>query len=127
MPAAFGAEAVAASMNDAYIIGRSGNLQFTIGSKDFLRESPVGRFPPKTHFDGHAALADQSTIAADLQSRIAIPFWSGRPYLLSPAEIRLISSQNFNVFLNWPEGLQAITNPARIGVVLDGIMYRRSQ
>lgn len=126
-PAAFGAQAVAASVNDVYIVSRTGNLNFTIGSKPYLQEAPLGRFPAKTHMNVRAALADVSTAGANLQSRIAYAYTEGRPYLLSPADLRLVSNQNFTVTLNWPEGVQAITNAGRIGIILDGIMYRRSQ
>lgn len=125
--AAFGAVLVAGQVNDMYLVGRTGNLTLTIGSKPYLQEAPIGRFPPKVHFDAHAALSDASTAAASQQSRITAPFWVGRPYLLSPAEVLLISTQNFSVSINWPEGAQAVTNAGRIGVVLDGFLYRASQ
>lgn len=126
-PAVFGAQAVAALVNDAYIVGRTGNLVLIIGSKPYLTEAPLGRFPPKAHFTLNAALSDVSTAGASFQSRIAFSYWTGRPYLLSPADLLLPENQNFSVTLNWPEGVQAITNPGRIGVILDGILYRRSQ
>lgn len=126
-PSAFGAQAVAAQINDAYLVGRTGNLSLVIGSKPYLQEAPLGRFPAKTGFELHAALADVTTAGASLQSRIAFGRWCGRPYLLSPADLLITANQNFAVTLNWPEGVQAIANPARIGVVLDGILYRRSQ
>ena len=122
------APALATQINDSYLVSRTGNLTFTIGSKPYLQEAPLGRFPPKTGFEIDAAVALATTVAADsIESRIALGRWTGRPYLLSPADLRLTSSQNFSVSLNWPEGVQAITNAARIGIVLDGIMYRRSQ
>ncbi len=127
MPAAFGAQVAAQIVNDAYIVGRSGNLNMTIGSKPYLQEAPIGRFPAKAHFCLDAALADVTTAGASLQSRIAYAFWTGRPYLLDKAPLLLPENQNFSVTLNWPEGVQAITNPGRIGVILDGILYRRSQ
>lgn len=126
-PSAFGAQAVAAHVNDAYLVSRTGNLNFNIGSKSYLQESPLGRFPAKTGLEVRAALSDVSTAGANFQSRIAFARSVGRPYLLSPADLRLVSTQNFSVTLNWPEGVQAITNPGRIGVILDGILYRRSQ
>jgi hypothetical protein len=126
-PSAFGAQAVAAAVNDCYLFGRTGNLQLTIGSKPYLQEAPLGRFPGKVHYAVDAALSDVTTAGAALQSRIAVPYWVGRPYLLSPADLYLISTQNFLVTLNWPEGLQVIANAARVGVVLDGYLYRRSQ
>jgi len=126
-PSAFGAQAVAALVNDAYLLSRTGNLTFTIGSKPYLQEAPLGRFPGKTHFQVNAALSDVTTAGASLQSRIAFGYAAGRPYLLQPGYLVLTSSQNFQITLNWPEGVQAITNPARLQVVIDGILYRRSQ
>jgi len=126
MPAAFGAEAVAAIVNDAYIFWRSGNLRFLIGSKDYLQEAPLQKFPSSRQFHLEATVADASTAAADLQSRIAFASSVGRPYQLDPP-VLLIENQNFSVTLNWPEGLQAITNPARIVTSLEGVLVRRSQ
>lgn len=126
--AAVAAPALATHINDSYLVSRTGNLTFTIGSKPYLQEAPLGRFPPKTSFEVDAAVALATTVAADsIESRIAVSRWTGRPYLLSPADLRLTSSQNFSVSLNWPEGVQAIVTAARIGIVLDGILYRRSQ
>lgn len=127
MPAAFGAPAVPALVNDTYIVGRSGNLQLVIGSKPYLQEAPLGRFPPKTRMEIDAALSDATTAGANLATRVAIAFWAGRPYILDPSPLLLPENQNFSLTLSWPEGAQAIANPARIGVVLDGILYRRSQ
>jgi hypothetical protein len=123
----FGAQAAAALVNDAYIFGRSGNLNLTIGSKPYLQEAPLGRFPAKTHFCVDAALAEGTTAAAASQSRVSFGYWAGRPYLLDKAPLLLPENQNFSLTLAWPEGVQAITSPARVGVILDGILYRRSQ
>lgn len=128
MPAAFGAQAIAQIVNDAFIFYRAGNLNLIIGSKSYLQEGPLLRFPPKAYFEvTSAALSDVTTAGAALQSRIAYATARGRPYMLQPANLRLVSNQNFNCQLSWPEGLQAITNPGRIFVILDGILYRRSQ
>lgn len=128
-PAAFGQQAVANIINDVYTVYRTGNLVFSVLQKDYLQEAPLGRFPPKTRFTVRAALADATTAGANQQSRIAYAYAEGRPYLLSPADILLVSNQNFSVRLNWPEGAQALPsgNPGRIGVILDGILYRKSQ
>lgn len=130
-PAVFGAEAIAQIVNDVYLVSRTGNLTMTIGSKPYLQEAPLGRFPGKTRMRVDTALSDVAPAvpAPNLQSRVAFAYTEGRPYLLSPANLRLVSSQNFSISLNWPEGVQALpsTNPGRIGVILDGILYRRSQ
>jgi hypothetical protein len=129
LPGAFGAGAVPQIVNDAYIVGRAGNLTLTIGQKPYLQEAPLGRFAPKANFDVSGAASDATTAAANLQLRLAYGKWVGRPYLLDPAAIRLPENANFSVTLNWPEGVQALPsgNPGRIGVILDGFLYRRSQ
>lgn len=125
MPAAnVAALTITQSVNDVYIALRTGNLQFIIGSKPYLQEAPLGRFPSKAHFAVEGAIA--TTVAAS-QASALFAYWTGRPYMLKPAALLLTSNQNFNVTLNWPEGVQAITSPARIGVILDGFLYRRSQ
>lgn len=127
MPAAFGAQAAAVQVNDAYIFRRSGNFTLTIGSKPYLQEAPMMKFPASSDLQIGAALADTTSAAASSQSRIAYAKAVGRPYSLGSAPIFLTANQNFNVTLAWPEGLQAISNPARITVSLFGLLYRRSQ
>lgn len=113
-------------VNDAYVAQRTGNLQFIIGSKPYLQEAPLGRFPPKAHFALEGAAT--TTVAAS-QLTALFPYWTGRPYMLKPASLLLNSNQNFSVTLNWPEGAQALPsgNAGRIGLILDGFLYRRSQ
>jgi len=127
MPAFFGAQLAATSVNDSYIFYRSGNLQFFVGQKPYLNGAPMANFPPKSHFDVSAALSDGTTLAAASQNRVAFPFVTGRPFMLKPASLLLGSNSNFNITLNWPEGLQAITNPAVVRVQMDGFLFRRSQ
>ena len=123
----FGAQAASEFSNDLYDVGQSGFLDFFIGSKSYLTEAPLMRLPPKTRLAGESAYADVSTAGANLQIRYDYASWAGRPYHLDP-EIRLIHTQNFNVSLNWavavplPSGVDA-----RVGVILDGILYRLSQ
>lgn len=126
LPAAFGAQAVAQIVNDAYIFNRGGNLRFLIGSKDYLQEAPLQKFPASRQFHIEAALADGTTLAANSQSRIAFAASVGRPYVLNPP-VLLVENQNFAVTLAWPEGVQAITNPASVFVSLEGVLLRRSQ
>lgn len=127
MPSATGTPATvitASLVNEAYIFWRSGFLTLFIGSKEFLQEAPLMKFPPKHYFDVRAAVAETAATTTD---RIAFANACGRPYNLHSSPLYLESNQNFSVSLSWPEGLQAITNPARVFVSLDGILYRRSQ
>jgi hypothetical protein len=127
MPAAFGAGAVAVQVNDSYIVRRSGNLNLTIGSKPYLQDGPLMKFPASADFEIDSSLTDATTAAANLQSRIAYAKSRGRVYTLGGAPIFLTANQNFSVTLAWPEGVQAISNPGRIVVTLGGLLYRRSQ
>lgn len=127
MPAVFGAQLAATLVNDAYIFRRSGNLNLTIGSKPYLEEAPLMKFPASSDYQIGAALSDATTAAAASQSRIAYGKAVGRPYTLGSAPIFLTANQNFGITLAWPEGLQAIVNPARIVVSMFGLLYRRSQ
>jgi len=127
MPAAFGAQAAALLANDVFIIGRSGNVRLQILAKDYLNEAPVGRFPPRTFYTVEGALADSTTLGATQQSRLAFANWRGVTYHVSPADLRLESTVNFALVIAWPEGLQVISNPARLFVHLNGLEYRRSQ
>lgn len=126
MPAVFGAQVAAEIVNDVYKVLRSGNLNLTIGSKPYLQEAPLMKFPPAQNLEVSAALADQTTAGAAMQSRIAYAKNVGRPYYLR-APIRIGSNTNFTVTLGWPEGLVTITNPGKIFLSLGGVLYRRSQ
>jgi len=127
LPAAFGAQAIAQLINDTYAFYNSGYLKFFIGSKDYLREAPLVKFPPSSNFGLDAAAADVSTAGASFQTRIAFASARGKPYYLR-SPIRLVSSQNFNVTLNWDAAVALpSTNPGRVFVTLCGVLYRRSQ
>lgn len=102
-----------------------GYLELTIGSKPYLTEAPLIRFPPKTKLRGNFAIAE--TAAATNGHFMDLSQAEGRPYFIDPP-LLIPATQNFNVQINFPT---AITLPsagnARIGVVLDGILYRLSQ
>ena len=130
MPAAFGAQAVAVQINDAYIFWRSGNLVFKILQKNYLTEAPLMRFPSTDDFSLQAAVADIAPNGAgtgNMQSRIAFGSSYGQPYIFSPNNILIPQTTNFSVTLGWPEGLQAITNPARVFCHLNGMSARLAQ
>ncbi|MGH6878035.1 MAG: hypothetical protein ACREHV_11770, partial [Rhizomicrobium sp.] len=126
-PSNYGAGAVIALVNDAYIFRRSGWLQFSIASKDYVFDGPLGKFPPKQHFKVLGALADASTVAAAQRTSIVFADQDGRPYMLKPYALLLASMQAFKVNINYPEGVQPIANPANVIVSLDGLLFRRRQ
>jgi hypothetical protein len=112
---------------NAFYIG--GALSLTIGTKPYLNEAPLLRFPPKARFEGEFALAGGAGAAATLErvhvSEILTS--GGRPYMLDPG-LGIMTSMNFNVQLTWPV---AIATPSgfngRVEVILDGWLFRAVQ
>lgn len=130
LPAVFGTQAVAQIANDVYAFYNSGYLKFFIGSKDYLREAPLVKFPPSSNYGLDAAVSDIAPNGAGtgvMQSRIVYASARGKPYYLR-SPIRLVSNQNFNVTLNWDAAVALpSTNPGRVFITLCGVLYRRSQ
>ena len=127
VPSVFGAQAAATQINDVYTVAQSGFLDLFIGSKSYLTEAPIGRFPASNRLAVNAAFSDQTTIAAALQTRSGYASFAGAPYRVEP-NIALVATQNFNVTLNWPTAIALPSGVnARIGVVLKGLLYRNSQ
>lgn len=97
---------------------QNGNAILNIGSKDYLREAPLGRFPPKTR------------LSVDIGGITTAAYASatGRPYMLT-APLLLIPNQNFSLQLKWDGGAVAMPsgNPGTVVAVLDGLKYRESQ
>ncbi len=119
------AATVAGQLADVNSFYNSGMLEFNVLSKNYLRETPLIAFPPKTSFNLDAAISSNSaTTAVNLAQNMRA---SGRPYYISP-EIALQPAVNFEVVLRWPA---AVATPsgfnARVGVILDGYFMRASQ
>lgn len=127
-PALFNATAAAAvssQLADVNTFYQSGMLELNILSKNYLRETPLIAFPPKTVFNLDAAYASNSATTAELGAvnmRAA-----GRPYYIDPT-IALQPAVNFEVLLRFPA---AVATPSgfngRVGVILDGYFMRASQ
>lgn len=117
--------------NDVYTVEKSGTVNFFIGSKTYNEESPIGRFPPKTCLKTEFGTSMQvkQAAAADAEFSLTMDYaaFAGRPYFINPA-VLLIPTQNFKVSLIWPASVPLPSDQdARIGVVLDGVLYRQSQ
>lgn len=115
-------------INDVAAINKAGWLELNVGSKNYLREAPLGVFPSKTGIKGIAAIGE--TIAGSTASSFNMASFAtlgGRPYFIEP-NVLLEPTQNFNVTLNWGTAVPLPSSAAgRIGVKLDGILYRLSQ
>jgi hypothetical protein len=121
---------ILSNINDVNAVAKSGSLNFFIGSKTYLEEAPIGRFPPSAKLDIATAISDQVVVAqatTTAESRVDYATMTGRPYALHPP-VLLEPNQNFKVTLSWPSLIALPSGVAgRIGVVLNGIMYRLSQ
>lgn len=113
--------------NDVEAVGRAGHLELNIGSKDYLIDGPLMRFPPSFRVAGGAAQANASTAAAAQFTQIDYATWAGVVYNIVP--VRLISQQNFKVTLKFSNGAVPLpsTVDGRIGVRLEGFRYRLAQ
>lgn len=117
--------------NDVLDALKLGSVDFFIGSKSYLKQASLMRFPPSARLAAEFGVTAQmgQAAAANLTLQITAEYAAaaGRPFMIMP-RILLITQQNFKVSLNWSAAvpLPSAVN-ARIGVVLDGIEYRWSQ
>jgi len=109
--------AVQSNWQDVFDVSNSGNLELFIGSKSYLNDAPLGVFPQQWGVGG--AAQSGATVAADYARPV------GKYYQITP--VKIPANQNFNVTLNWPEGIVPVTTAGTIGVRLDGFLYRLSQ
>lgn len=117
--------------NDVYSILSAGSLTLHIGSKDFLEEAPLMRFPPKTRLcmNFGAALQYTEASASDAAREIVGNYAAaeGRPYFLDPP-ILIPPTQNFDIQLKYSSAVATPSgNDATIVVVMDGLLFRLSQ
>lgn len=111
-----------ADVNQIY---QSGMLELNILSKNYLRETPLISFPPKTQFNLDVGISSNSaTTAVNIAENMRA---AGRPYYIDPT-IALQPAVNFEVLIRFPA---AVATPSgfngRIGVILDGYFMRASQ
>lgn len=122
VPGRQAAGAVATNWNDVYTLGQSGHVRLFIGSKEYVVDAPIGKFPPRWWLRGSDAAA---TTTAAVSNVIDYAVFAGPIYEIVP--YRLIPTQNFSVTLRFPNGQVPVTADSRIGIVLGGFLYRLSQ
>lgn len=115
--------AAAKNIADMYKIAQSGWLELFIGSKAYLDEAPLLKFPPRCGLTGMQVGADST---ANTGVRVDYVSMGGPTYELSP-QILLVPTQNFSVTLNWQSALSGLNANVLIFVNLGGILYRNSQ
>jgi hypothetical protein len=122
---AVAAAAVMVELDDVDTFYQSGMLELNVLDKNYIRETPLGCFPPQVGVSYSAALASNSATTAEVGGQIAQG--AGRPYTLD-IPFTLLPAQNFSVNLLWP-GLVAMPSGfnARVGVVLNGWFMRATQ
>lgn len=113
-------------VNDVWAVGKSGTLTLQVMSKTQVQTAPLGAFPPGQGFDVSAALSDTTTAAAARLSVINYANFKGPKYKVAPMLIK--NSQNFSVTLSWAAAVPLPSAVAgRIGIKLNGILYRAAQ
>lgn len=123
--AAIAAATVGSYITDINLIRQVGTVGLFIGSKYYLRESHIGRFPPKVRPEFTGAAANTSATTGEIFAGTLKQV--GRPYFVEPA-IFLESTQNFSVDIVFPAAQPTPSGfNGRIGIVLDGYLYRNSQ
>lgn len=125
-PGTFGAQITPTFTNDVYNFYKKGGwLELYIGSKAYLDEAPLMKFPPRGGLGGFTTASDQTTIAAASQTLVNYASAGGPVYELDPP-ILLVPTQNFVVTLNWPTAV-AISAAATVVCQMGGVLYRNSQ
>lgn len=99
-------------------------LVFSIGNKPYLREAPIGKFPPVFSIDGRGDRSDANVAAAAGLGFIDYARSSGRYYSITPLKIPPV--QNFDIAIQTPAAV-SVQAGATLGVILDGFQYRLSQ
>lgn len=127
-PSVLGAAAVNAQINDAYTIRSTGYLNFNIGSKAYMTEGPLMKFPASNDFEVMGAASNATTAAASLSLQDVYGKAVGPSYELAPNNLFLIPNMNFNVQLLWATKQATVsTLQARIFVRLMGQLIRAAQ
>ncbi len=117
---------VATNWNDVYGLSQSGHVRLFIGSKEYVVDAPIGKFPARWWIrGGHSVAVATTQTTTDNGSIIDYAQFGGPIYEIVP--YRLIPTQNFSVTLKFDNGVRAITADSRIGVILGGFLYRLSQ
>jgi len=113
------------ALNDVHAVLAAGWLELFIGSKPFLDEAKLSRFPLKADLG-----IDGTAIALSTANSGQVAAWGksmGRPYPIDPP-LLLVPNQNFVVTLNYPVARATPSGfNGRIGVILDGYLYRNAQ
>lgn len=113
------------TLNDTYIVGKSGILTLQIGSnRNYIQDGPLMLFPPSARLAVQAAIGGGATGGTQSIINVMYASWSGEPYAITPVYIE--ATQGFQEALTWP-ALVTITATARIFSRLRGYLIRNAQ
>lgn len=123
--AAAAAAAVQAGANDASTFYNSGSLTLAIGQKPYYQEGPLFRFPTRPILRLDVSVASNSATAVEVvKEKFSV---DGELVTLDPG-LGIMTSMNFGVTLAWPA---VVATPSgfngRVGIVLDGYLFRAVQ
>lgn len=104
------------------ILSTKANLQLEIGSKPYLIQGPLAKFPPAQRVNGSVAVSTGTGVAAT--EGMSFGQGTGQTFQIIP--LTLTSNQNFSVTVNF-DALQTISTEARFGVTLQGYLFRNAQ
>lgn len=114
--------AAAKNIQDVYDLFSVGWLEFFIGSKLYLQEGPLMKFPPRSGLTGIQVGTDST---ANTGVRVDYVSLGGPVYEVDPW-ILLVPTQNFKISLKWAAAVNINSNTP-IMVNLGGVLYRNSQ
>jgi hypothetical protein len=114
--------AQSANFADVVAVAQGGYVEFVIGGKVYLRDSPSGKFAPNYTVNGAAAFG--GTLTAPALTSIVFARAAGRYYEITPFLIP--QTQNFSVTLYTPT-LIPISVAGNVIATIDGFYYRQSQ
>lgn len=127
VPSAFAvasAATVQAGTTDVNAIYSTGCLTLNISNKNYYQEGPLYRFPTRSDLRLDSAIATTSgTVGEVAKEKINL---NGERVKLAPG-VGIMTSQAFNVTLTWPVIVALPTNNARVGVILNGWLFRAVQ
>lgn len=112
-------------INDVWKVMKQGAyVELTIGSKTYFTEAPLARFPCANRLAVTAAIADTTTAGASGENSAGYAAASGAVYKVPGYYIP--QNQNFDVTIYWPTAV-SISAAGKIGVIMDGVLYRSVQ
>lgn len=114
-------------IDNVFFFAQSGWLELFIGSKAYLNEAPLLKFPPKNALHVVSQIGVSQSLASNTNAWMNYASLGGKPYIMDPP-ILLVQTQNFNVTLNWNGSLALPSGfAAKVVCNMNGLLIRNSQ